>query len=203
MSDRGAATRERILDAAHRRVMDRGFAATPLDAVLADAGVTKGAFFHHFESKADLAEALARRYAEGEAAALEGLFRRAAALSDDPLQRVLLVVGLLAEAVEGAGEGDPGCLLASYCYEKDLMTPPVRRILGQALGGWRKRFGAALREAAAVHPPRAPVDFDLLADHSNAVIEGAFIMARVLGRKGVVAAHLREFRRYLELLFEG
>ena len=67
----GSATRERILDAAQRIVLERGFAATSVDAVLEEAPATKGAFFHHFPSKNDLGRALLKRYAAAELASTQ------------------------------------------------------------------------------------------------------------------------------------
>src|SRR5688572_12444414 len=51
----GSATRERILDTAERLMTDQGYNATSLDQVVAESSSSKGAFFHHFRSKADLA----------------------------------------------------------------------------------------------------------------------------------------------------
>jgi AcrR family transcriptional regulator len=45
------ATKRAVLDAARRRFGERGFGGTSLDDVAADAGVTKGALYHHFGSK--------------------------------------------------------------------------------------------------------------------------------------------------------
>ena len=50
-----ARTRERILDAAQDLILDHGFGATTVDAVVGRAGITQGAFVHHFTSKSDLA----------------------------------------------------------------------------------------------------------------------------------------------------
>lgn len=49
-----AATRQRILDVAARRFRDEGIAAVGLAGVMADAGLTNGAFYAHFGSKDDL-----------------------------------------------------------------------------------------------------------------------------------------------------
>ena len=49
-----AATRQALVTAARRRFGAEGFAATSLDDVVADAGVTKGALYHHFKNKDDL-----------------------------------------------------------------------------------------------------------------------------------------------------
>src|SRR5690606_25437002 len=49
-----APIRDRILASARALVLDRGFASTTVDAVLTEAGASKGAFFHHFPSKGAL-----------------------------------------------------------------------------------------------------------------------------------------------------
>lgn len=59
-------TRQRILDVAARQFRERGVAAAGLAGIMAEAGLTNGAFYVHFESKDDLVcavldDALARR----------------------------------------------------------------------------------------------------------------------------------------------
>jgi AcrR family transcriptional regulator len=65
---------DRLMRAAVERFTEQGFGATSLDAVAADAGVTKGSLYHHFSGKADLFEAVfeerARRLCEEVAAAV-------------------------------------------------------------------------------------------------------------------------------------
>src|ERR1700757_244063 len=51
-------TRERLLQAAFREVYRSGFQSASLDAVLATAGVTKGALYYHFGSKEALGYAI-------------------------------------------------------------------------------------------------------------------------------------------------
>ncbi|MFQ3671944.1 MAG: TetR/AcrR family transcriptional regulator, partial [Verrucomicrobiia bacterium] len=46
-----AATREKLVTAAVGLILRHGYHATGVDAICAEAGVTKGAFFHHFEDK--------------------------------------------------------------------------------------------------------------------------------------------------------
>ena len=58
MASKAEATRERLLAATKTVVMSKGFAGMTIDDVLKAAGLTKGAFFHYFKSKADLADAL-------------------------------------------------------------------------------------------------------------------------------------------------
>jgi AcrR family transcriptional regulator len=55
---RGAATRERLLAAARRLFGERGYEATSIEAVLGASGVARGALYHHFQSKAELFDAV-------------------------------------------------------------------------------------------------------------------------------------------------
>lgn len=55
---RGAATRERLLAAARRLFGERGYEATSIESVLEASGVARGALYHHFESKAELFDAV-------------------------------------------------------------------------------------------------------------------------------------------------
>src|SRR5512134_3862565 len=97
-------TRERILDAAEALILDHGFAATSVEAVVSRAGITKGAFFHHFASKADLARALIDRFARLDREFLAAQLERARRLASDPLQQVLVLIGLYEEAFEAQGD---------------------------------------------------------------------------------------------------
>ena len=67
--------RTKLLDATLRMVRQQGFAATSVDELCKAAGVTKGAFFHHFDSKEALGVAAADYWSRGfKRAAAEGFF---------------------------------------------------------------------------------------------------------------------------------
>lgn len=84
---KGEATRERILDAAQSLILESGYAGVSVERLIASLGLTKGAFFHHFKSKRELARALIQRYAEQGVELFEASLARARKLSDDPLQQ--------------------------------------------------------------------------------------------------------------------
>lgn len=52
--DQREQTRQRILDSAARLFALKGFDAVGLDELMADAGLTRGAFYHHFRTKTDV-----------------------------------------------------------------------------------------------------------------------------------------------------
>ena len=197
-------TRERLLDAAEDGINRHGFAATSIDKIIEKVGVTKGAFFHHFKSKGELARALIDRFAAADRAMLEGGMERAERLSDDPLQQLLIFVGLLIEVADGLDATEhPGCLFASYCWEGELFDEETRGVIAEAIRGWRKVVGDKLREAAAAHPPVRGVDLDSLADMITVLFEGAFVLARSMDAGAVFADQLRHYRTYLQLVFDA
>jgi TetR/AcrR family transcriptional regulator, transcriptional repressor for nem operon len=71
---KGEDTRGRILDAAEASVLEKGFAATSIEELIAAVGITKSGFFYHFKDKGELAKALLTRYIEHEDALFDELF---------------------------------------------------------------------------------------------------------------------------------
>ncbi len=197
----GSATRTRILDAAEALVLDKGFAGTTVDDVIASAGTTKGGFFHHFGSKQELARGLVERYVAADLVLLDEFLARAERASDDPLEQLLLFVGYQEDAVDSFAGGVPGCLYASFCYEQELVDASTRDLIAEAVRAWRSRTREKLADVATRYPPRVPVDLDALADQGLAVYEGTFILSRALGEPELLRGQLRHFRTYLELLF--
>jgi AcrR family transcriptional regulator len=66
--ERTRATRQALLDTARRLFAERGYAHVPADEIVAAAGVTRGALYHHFDDKPALFEAVFEQL-EGEIAA--------------------------------------------------------------------------------------------------------------------------------------
>lgn len=202
MAQRGAATRERILDGAERLVLEHGLAATTVDAILAEAGASKGAFFHHFPSKNHLARALVQRYAAADMAALETFMAEAEAMSDDPAVQLTTFLRLFEEAAQAMVAQQPGCLYVSYVFEKELFADGTNDAIVDTVTAWRAHLGRKLAEVAELHPPRAPVDLEDLADHLFATFEGGFIMVRAMSDPGLMRRQLELVRRFVALLFD-
>lgn len=203
MPDASPDTRTRIMDEAERLILDRGYAGTPVDAVVERAGVTKGAFFHHFSTKDALAQALVERWAERDRGHLETSLERAGGLTRDPVQRLLVFVGLLEESWRGLTEPYAGCLFASYVSESGLFGEQTHAVIRRAMLRWRDELRVLVEEAVAAGTPRAEVDPEAMADLLTVVFEGAFILSRTLGEADLVARQLHQYRTYLELLFDA
>lgn len=197
----GAPTREKILDASEGLILEHGYAGTSIEQIIEAVGMTKGTFFYHFKTKNDLARALIERFASADARLLAENMARAEKLSNDPLQQLLVFVGLFLEMAEQLEEPYPGCLFASYCYESGHFDEETMAVVERAMLAWREVLGAKLRAAAEACPPKVTVDLDSLADMLTVVFEGAFILSRTLKEPKAFAEQLRHYRQYLELLF--
>jgi TetR/AcrR family transcriptional regulator, transcriptional repressor for nem operon len=195
---RPADTRERILDAAQRLVIEHGFGSTTVDAVLVAASSSKGAFFHHFPSKAELGRALVERYAAADAELLESLMAAAEADGDDPADQLIAFVA----AFERATDAQPGCLFVSFIYEADLAGAGTEEVVAQSILLWRERILDKLETAAERRPSLAPVDLPSLADQVFTIFEGGFLLARALDEPAALRRQLAHLRHYLELLFD-
>ena len=186
MARDGARTRTAIMDAAQDLILQQGFAATSIDQIIERTGITKGAFFYHFKSKSDLAHALVERYAAVDAAHLERTLDRAENLSRDPLQQVLIFVGLLEEEAGELTEPFAGCLYASYCYEAQLFTEDTIGIIqsGVAVTG-ASAFADKLQAVVDLHPPRLPATAEKLVRHDPRRVRGVFRSLQGAGRTPV------------------
>ena len=195
-------TRDRILNAAEGLVIRQGFNATTLEAILAGAGASKGAFFHHFVSKEALGNALVARYADADAVALERFMGEAEALSDDPAEQVVHFVRLYEEAADEIPTEQPGCLFVSFIYERGPGSPRDEDVIVESIMLWRNRILEKLELAAETRPHLAEVDLASLADMVFSTFEGGFILARATDEPDHLRRQLAHLRRYLELLLD-
>jgi len=190
------------MDHAQALILASGFAGTSVDSIVESAGVTKGAFYHHFPGKGELALALVERWAEDDLRHLTHALERSAHLTRDPVQRLLVFVGLLEEAWVGLTEPYEGCLFASYVSEAGLFDDKTLQVIRRALLAWRTSVLRLLEEAAELRPPRGEVDLEATADLLTVLFEGAFIVSKTLSEPDLVARQVRRYRDHLALMFE-
>ena len=197
-------TRERVLDAASELVLKHGFIATTVERVVSSTGLTKGAFFHHFRSKADLVLAMVERYAADGRASLQGAFARAERASDDPLDQLLF---LARDTIERAAVPSPaetpiaGCLMACAAYELEEHSAAVRSVMRRFVEDYRAMLADKVAAAMAKYPPRIPVTAADVAEHLYGIYDGGLVMGRLLDDPEALARQLRHAERYLRLLF--
>lgn len=197
----GSPTRTRILDQAERLVLGQGFAATSVDEVIAAAGSSKGAFFHHFPTKADLGRALVERYAAADIDSLVTFMARAEEQADDPGEQLVAFVRLFEEAADDiVRENQSSCLYVSFIHDRQLHGDGSTGVIADAIVTWRDALRERIVASSRRRPLRGGLDPDALADHVFVTFEGAFILARSLHDPGHMRAQLRVLRQTLELV---
>jgi TetR/AcrR family transcriptional repressor of nem operon len=201
MSKKGTATREKILNTAQAMVLERGFSGMSVDSMIEALGMTKGAFFHHFKNKNELAVDLIERYAAMDLQFFDECQVRADKLSNDPLQRVLIIIGLYEESFAKLTDPYPGCLLASYIYELHHFDKSIVNSINEVFLKWRSVLTHRFEKISRRYPPKGEVNYPALADEFTVIIEGAFIMSKSLHEPQIVADQLQHYKRYIELLF--
>lgn len=192
----GRATRERILSAAEALVIENGYAATSVDQVIAASGTSKGAFFHHFESKRALADALVDRYVASDLAHLEAALSAAHEQSDRAAGRAVAFVRYFEDRADEIMDEQSGCLYASILIERELVTTGASDPITKAVVAWREGYADLLRDA--LRDPE--IDLDAVADHVFVTFEGAFLLARTTGDPDHMRTQLRVLRQFLQAL---
>jgi TetR/AcrR family transcriptional regulator, transcriptional repressor for nem operon len=189
--------RSKLLDAAISIIREKGYAATSVDELCARAGVTKGAFFHHFPTKDSLAVTAANHWSE-----LSNALFAAAPYHrfDDPLDRVLGYVDFRKSMLRG-DVAEFTCLAGTMLQEAYRTHPDIRDACDESIGGAAAAVQSDIAEAMKRYHIRGPWTSESLALHTQAVLQGAFILAKAKGNAAVAEASIDHLRRYVELLF--
>lgn len=189
--------RTKLLDAALSLVRAKGYSATTVDDLCATAGVTKGAFFHHFESKEALAVAAADYWSE-----VTGAFFAAAPYHQptDPLDRVLGYIAFRKSILAG-DVSEFTCLAGTMLQETYDTHPAIRAACDASISGHAKTLEADIDAAMKQHGIEAVWTPASLALHTQAVLQGAFILAKAKGGPEIAAQSVEHLKRYVSLLF--
>ncbi|CAO3450881.1 Transcriptional regulator, AcrR family [Azospirillum argentinense] len=194
--ERGDA-RTRLLEAARDVIRAKGFAATSVDDLCKAAGVTKGAFFHHFETKEALGVAAAAYWAETTSAFFANApYHRL----DDPLDRLFGYV----EFRKAIIDGDPAeftCLVGTMTQEVYGSHPAIRDACAASIFGHAATLEPDIAAAMAARGIAADWTPASLARHTQAVLQGAFILAKATGGREDALDSVDHLKRYLTLLF--
>jgi len=194
-----APAKRKLLEAALRLIREKGYASTTVDDLCTEAHVAKGSFFHHFRDK----EALAVAAAEYWATKTEGFFAAAPYHKhQDPLKRVLGYIEFRKSSLKGE-LAEFTCLAGTLVQEVYESNPAIRDACEASISGHAAAIEADICAAMKRYGIRAKWTPESLALHTQAVIQGAFILAKAKGGAEIAAASLEHLHRYVELLFQA
>jgi TetR/AcrR family transcriptional repressor of nem operon len=189
----------RILDAALKIVRTKGYSATRVEDICQEAGLTKGAFFHYFASKEDMAIGAADYWSEitGE------LFAHAHYHTPhDPLERLLAYVDLRKQLLRGAVP-EFTCFVGTMVQEAYDTHPAIREACARSITGHAATLIADIEAARGKYGVTDAWSAESLALYTQATIQGAFILAKATEGAAIAEQCLDHLRRYMELLFRN
>ncbi len=192
-------TRSKLIDAGQTLVRRKGYAATSVDEICGGAGVTKGAFFYHFASKEALAAAAAEQWtarAEQQIFTLPPWTRIM-----DPLERVIAHIDFRFAMMDGPAEGF-SCFVGTMLQESFASSEVLRDACDVSITAYCERLADDIDAAIALYGVKGGVTGLSLAYHLQAVLQGAFILAKAKADPAIARESVAHLKRYFEMLFK-
>jgi TetR/AcrR family transcriptional regulator, transcriptional repressor for nem operon len=190
------ATRDKLLKAAFEEIYRRGFQAASLDTILAKAGVTKGALYHHFPDKAALGYAVVDEVVKGLLLERWGVLEPPTGDPVTALQRILR--GRAASLT--TREVELGCPLNNLAQEMSPLDQQFRRGVNATFDIWRDAVAKDLERGQAEGTVRRDVDAKKIAAFVVASIEGSFGLAKGAQSAAMLRSNLEVLESFLESL---
>lgn len=195
-SVRPVEARTRILDAALEVFRHKGYTATTVDDLCRAAGVTKGSFFHHFESKEASALQTISHWNEVTGA----MFAEAPYWQvENPRERLLAYLDFRAQIVQGE-LAEFTCLLGTLVQETFASHPALQEACGAGIEAHAQTLAPTIAAAQQQFAPHADWSAESLARHVQTVLQGAFIHAKARNDSAIVLDAIAHLRRYVEHL---
>jgi TetR/AcrR family transcriptional repressor of nem operon len=194
----GPSAREKLLDAATTLIRRDGFAATSVDDLCGRAGVTKGAFFHHFADKRALGVAAATYWHDITAPMFAAApYHR----PRDPLARILAYLDFRKELLRGK-LAEYTCLVGTLAQEVHNSHPDIRDACGAAIAAHAEILAKDFRAAMKLRKAPAGVTAESLALHTQVVLQGAFVLAKARNDVKVAQDAIDHLKRYIRAIFK-
>ena len=191
------ATRRKLIEATYSLMLKRGFNATTVDEICAEAGVTKGSFFHHFKNKDDIGQAAVRAW--GEFGLAE--YARALEKSGEPLEQIHRMFDMMEEFTR---QFDPCvCMVGMMSQEMAGEHPGFRAACGDQLGAWTELMRSRLEAAKQRLQPRVDFDPAEVAWFLNSLWQGSMLVGKAEQSQEMIRTNLKLARSYIDSLFEN
>jgi TetR/AcrR family transcriptional repressor of nem operon len=185
-------TRDRLVYAAMYLFWEKGFAATSVADIVERASCRSGSFYHFFESKDALLQAVLELYRESFDAIIAA---PAFAATDDPIERIFSILAGYRERLLQT-DCTYGCPLGRLALEIDPANRMAFGLIGDNFTTWRGAVEVCLADASLT----VEVDRHDLASFVLTVMEGAVMQSRTFRNTDPFDAGVRQLRTYFDLL---
>ena len=192
-----AETKQKLVDATVRLILKQGFSATTVDQICADAGLTKGSFFHYFENK----EAAGRE-------ALDWWGRMGTALYADawkdtgvaPLDQLHRFFDIMIGFARNPN-GPCTCVVGMLSQEMAVSHPAIREVCCGHLTDWTDNVAKMLAAAKKAHPTKLKFDPKQVAWFLNSVWQGSMLIGKTRQTPEMIVSNLQMARAYVDGMF--
>ena len=200
---RALETREKILQAAARIIAFKGYHDAKLEEVLDAAEVTKGAFFHHFRDREDLAFAVLDWHMKKRRQLLDHIEQELPeGKKDDPLQQVFRRLDAIQEMVRRRDGRKGGCIIGNMSTALSDCHDGFRKRLAACFDEMAQDFIPSLKAAAQKGGVTRRTNTSELAQYIVTVIEGAIMQSRTFGDATLLPRQLSCLKDHLKKCLE-
>jgi len=189
-------SKTKLLNAALHVIRAKGYSATRVEDVCETAGLTKGSFFHHFDSKEELALAAVDYWSEVTSAFFASAAYQA---EDDPVARLLAYIEFRKTILRGE-LAEFTCLVGTMVQEVYDTHPALREACNRSIRGHAATLVPTI-EAAMRERGVCGMSAESLALYMQASIQGAFVLAKASHWTATAEQMIDHLHRYVELLF--
>jgi TetR/AcrR family transcriptional regulator, transcriptional repressor for nem operon len=192
-------TKGKLVAATVGLMLKQGFAATTVDAICASAGLTKGSFFHHFESKEAVGKAAVEWWGRMGTALYAEAWNEA---SLDPLGQLHRMLDIMAGFTKRPGEACV-CMVGMMSQELAATNPVMQEVCAKELQAWTENVTRLLSAAKKKHKPKAEFDPKAVAWFLNSLWQGSMLIGKTCQSQAMIRANLKLARSYVDGLFES
>ena len=165
---------QRLTAAGFALFNQHGYNATGIQQITDRAGVPKGSFYNHFESKEAFAAQIIRNYADWVGQAW------ARCMADAPASPLAAIRHVFEQFIaHHAQTGCQGCLVGNFAAEVVDASEHCRGVLGDVMQDWRARLALLIGRAQDAGEIRRDIDADTLAAFFWDAWEGALLRTKV------------------------
>jgi TetR/AcrR family transcriptional regulator, transcriptional repressor for nem operon len=193
-----ADTRQRLVGATIQLILKQGFSATTVDQICAEAALTKGSFFHHFDSKEAAGRAAIQAWGEYGTALYAEAWKNP---TIDPLKQLHRMFKIMVGFTERKDEVCT-CVVGMMAQEMAQSHPALREECVRQLDRWTENTAKMLAAAKVKHKPKRKFDPNEVAWFLNSLWQGSMLVAKTRQTPEMIRANLKFARAYVDGLFK-
>jgi len=187
--------RQKLIEAAIRLILKRGYNATTVDDICAEAKITKGSFFHHFKNKEEIGQAAVKAWGEFG----QSIYAEAWKQPGEPLEEIHRLFNIM-EGITRRPEPCV-CVVGMMAQEMSIENPEFREACARELEVWTEMFRSRLQTAQKQLKPAVKFDPDQVAWFLNSIWQGSILIGKARQSAKMISSNIKLARVYVDSLF--